>query len=151
MSLHREYEKAVKNYELVSEEWDNVYDVNISTFMRKRNYEPTFEDIKQLRKEICLNSIYYDDYQNSLMLDEWEVCDFFDGYLEELGYRVEERVGEQLSNNISDDDWLKMMFELDLESHDALESWYWAWLDANDSFTQYYYEEVVEVFGKEAV
>ena len=73
MSLHREYEKAVKNYELVSEEWDNVYDVNISTFMRKRNYEPTFEDIKQLRKEICLNSIYYDDYQNSL-INNIDIC-----------------------------------------------------------------------------
>ena len=151
MSLHREYEEAVKNNEIESEEWDEVYDRNITTYMRKRNYEPTFEEIKQLRKEICLNSIYYDDYENSLMLDEWEVCDFFDGYLEELGYRVEEKVGEQLANKISDDDWLKMMFELDVEPYDALKSWYWAWIDANDSFTQYYYEEVVEEFGEEAI
>ncbi len=148
MTLHREYEEAEKNDELICEDWDEVYDMSIITFMRKREYEPTFEEIKQLRKEICLNSIYYDDYQNTLMLDEWEVCNFFGGYLEELGYRVEERVGEQLANRISDDDWLKMMFELD--SDDALECWYMDWLAANDSFTQYYYEEVVEEF-REAI
>ena len=151
MSLHREYEEAQKNDEIVSEEWDEVYDRNITTFMRKREYEPTFEDIKQLRKEICLNSLYYDDYQNSLMLDEWEVSGFFDGYLEELGYCVEEKVGEQLEHGISDDDWFKMMLELDAEPYDALASWYWAWLDVNGAFTQYYYEEVVEEFGEEAI
>ena len=144
MTLHREYEEAEKNDELICEDWDEVYDRSIITFMRKREYEPTFEEIKQLRKEICLNSIYYADYQNTLMLDEWEVCDFFDGYLEHLGYEVEERVGEQLEHGISDDDWLKMMFELD--SDDELECWYLDWCAGLGAFTQYFYEEVVEEF-----
>lgn len=144
MTLHREYEEAEKNDELICEDWDEVYDRSIITFMRKREYEPTFEEIKQLRKEICLNSIYYEDYQNTLMLDEWEVCDFFDGYLEHLGYEVEERVGEQLEHGISDDDWLKMMFELD--SDDELECWYLDWCAGLGAFTQYFYEEVVEEF-----
>ena len=151
MLLHNEYLEAHKGLdeEPVDYEYDGVYDIAVYTFIRKRNYEPTFEDIKQLRKEICLNSIYYADYQNTLMLDEWEVCDFFDGYLEHFGYEVEERVGEQLEHGISDDDWLKMMFELD--SDDELECWYLDWCAGLGAFTQYFYEEVVEEFGEEAI
>ena len=140
MLLHVKFENALENG-FLREDYDEVYDFYYRTYIRKRQFEPSFEDVKKLRREICLNSLYYSDYKNSLMLDEWEVCAFFDGYLEELGYRVEEKVGEQLANRISDDDWLNMMYELDAEPYDALESWYLAWLDANGSFTQYYYVE----------
>ena len=138
MLLHRQFENADENG-FLREDYDEVYDFYYRTYIRKRQFEPSFEDIKKLRREICLNSIYYDDYKNSLMLDEWEVCAFFDGYLENLGYEVEERVGEQLTNGISDDDWLKMMFELD--SDDELECWYLDWCAWLGTFTQYYYVE----------
>ena len=149
MTLHREYEEAEKNNGIVSEEWDEVYDRNITTFMRKREHNPTVKEIKMLRKEICLNSLYYDDYQNQFMFDEWEVCDFFDLYLEHLGWEVQDKVGEQLENGISDDDWLNMMFELDTE--EELERFFVSGVGRCYPFTQYYYEEVVEECGEEAI
>ena len=42
----------------------------------------TDEQLQQLRNEITLGSMYYDDYENSLGIDSHAVCDFFDGYLE---------------------------------------------------------------------
>lgn len=138
MLLHVKFENAHENG-FLREDYDEVYDFYYRTYIRKRQFEPSFEDIKKLRKEICLNSIYYDDYRNTLMIDEWEVCAFFDGYLEHLGEVVEERVGEQLANGISDDAWLNMMFDLD--SDEELEYWYLDWLACENTFTQYYYVE----------
>lgn len=42
----------------------------------------TYEQLKQLRGEIVLNSIFVKDYSNSLGIDPQRVCDFFEGYLE---------------------------------------------------------------------
>ena len=36
----------------------------------------------RLRQEICLNSLYYSDYNNSFGIDCHKVCDFFDGFLD---------------------------------------------------------------------
>lgn len=43
----------------------------------------TYEQLKQLRGEIVLNSLFLNDYQNSLGIDPQKVCDFFNGYLED--------------------------------------------------------------------
>lgn len=40
--------------------------------------------LKQLRKEIVLNSIYIKDYDNSFNFNKNFICDFFGGYCEEL-------------------------------------------------------------------
>lgn len=40
--------------------------------------------LTKLRKEIILGSIFYNDYKNSLNIDEKIVCNFFDGYLDYL-------------------------------------------------------------------
>ena len=44
----------------------------------------TRETLWKLRQEIVLGSIYYHDYDNSFGFTANSVCDFFDGYLEEL-------------------------------------------------------------------
>ena len=43
----------------------------------------TDEELIALRKEIALGSLFYRDYDNSVGIDEHEVCDFFDGFLED--------------------------------------------------------------------
>ena len=42
------------------------------------------KELKQLRNEIVLNSVFIKDYSNSLGIDENKVCTFFDGYAEYL-------------------------------------------------------------------
>ena len=50
----------------------------------------TKKQLKQLRKEIVLNSLYIKDYSNSLYIDPKTCCNFFDSYIEELYYIAEE-------------------------------------------------------------
>lgn len=38
----------------------------------------------KLRNEIVLNSMFVNDYKNSLGINESEVCDFFDAYTERV-------------------------------------------------------------------
>ena len=42
------------------------------------------EQLKELRKEIVLNSLFTKDYENSLGVDAHECQEFFDGYVEYL-------------------------------------------------------------------
>lgn len=42
----------------------------------------TKKQLKQLRADICLNSIYYDDYSNALYIKESTAMAFFDSYIE---------------------------------------------------------------------
>lgn len=75
----------------------------------------TFEEIKQLRREICLGSCFLGDYENSLEIDENDVYNFFEGYcsfLEDEAYYYEEENGEE-----------KDAFEFD--NDDTLEQWYY--------------------------
>ena len=44
----------------------------------------TKNQLKQLRKEIVLNSLYLKDYSNSLYIKEKTACAFFDSYIEYL-------------------------------------------------------------------
>lgn len=60
-----------------------------SLFSKQVNYEDSYESVDltkeellQLRKDIVLNSIYLEDYENSLGLDPREVHDFFQGFSE---------------------------------------------------------------------
>ena len=67
------------------------------------------EQLKQLRSEIVLGSLYTSDYKNSLNIDIREVQDFFDGYVEYLWEIAEE-------NGSSDID--------EYDTQENLESWY---------------------------
>ena len=44
----------------------------------------TKEQLLQLRKEIVLNSLYFNDYKNSFGIDKNLVYNFFDSYMEYL-------------------------------------------------------------------
>lgn len=44
----------------------------------------TKNQLKQLRKEIVLNSLFLNDYNNSLFIKEKTACAFFDSYIEYL-------------------------------------------------------------------
>lgn len=47
------------------------------------------KEIYALRNEICLNSLFVRDYENSFGIDAKEVCDFFNGYVDYL-YEINE-------------------------------------------------------------
>lgn len=124
-NLHDTWEEAEQFDGLLAETW---YE---QTFMRKRDYEPTFEEIKKLRNEIVLGSIYYSDYDNTLDFDEHEVSAFFDGYLDFLQSNYEEEHDGEYPDDV-----------FDLESDEELEAWFECWLCGIGTFTQYYTETI---------
>lgn len=42
----------------------------------------TKEQLAELRNNIVLGSLYYDDYKNHFGIDKHIVCDFFDGFID---------------------------------------------------------------------
>lgn len=53
------------------------------------------EQLRQLRKEIVLNSVFTADYENSFDIDANDVAIFFEGYFEELCEIVREEIGDE--------------------------------------------------------
>ena len=121
--LHDAWEQEERYDHLLKE---TLYE---QTFMRKRDYEPTFEEIKKLRKEIVLGSYYYTDFENSFNFDEHEVSAFFDGYLDFLQTNYEDEHDGEYPDDV-----------FDLESDEELEAWFYSWCDM--TFTQYYVETI---------
>ena len=59
-------------------------DIDISHYVR----ELTDEQLKELRGEICIGSMYYSDYNNSFFIDRSELigyCESYEEWLEEKG------------------------------------------------------------------
>jgi hypothetical protein len=71
------------------------------------------EQLKQLRKEIVLNSLYISDYENRFELDAKKVQDFFDGYFEELTYITRDEIGEDEYDKLSDNSFYDEIFKRD--------------------------------------
>lgn len=56
--------------------------------------ELTLEEVKQLRKEIVLNSLFISDYANSFGINPSMLCDIMNGYCEEIETKIEENGGK---------------------------------------------------------
>ena len=54
--------------------------------------------LKRLRSDIILNSLFIDDYKNRYEIDPHIVCDFFDGYMSYLGELEQEKYGKELED-----------------------------------------------------
>lgn len=54
--------------------------------------------LKRLRSDIVLNSLFILDYQNRYGLEPHAVCDFFDGYMDYLADLEKEKYGKELDN-----------------------------------------------------
>ena len=54
------------------------------------------EQLKKLREDITLNSLFTSDYVNSFGIDEKLVHSFMEGYFEELNEILKENIGEEL-------------------------------------------------------
>ena len=52
----------------------------------------TKESLWALRREVVLNSLFIADYHNNRHIDPRVVCDFFDGFLEDVEARMEEDI-----------------------------------------------------------
>ena len=74
----------------------------------------TREELRDLRKEIILNSLYTSDYENTHHILPKDVQDFFDGYIEYL-YELAEENGE--NPDIQD-------LCIKYDNADNLENWY---------------------------
>lgn len=98
---------------------------------------PSFNDIKKLRKQIVLNSLFVKDYENRFDFDANEVCAFFDGYMEFLQYEYKDHTG-CFAADVSD------LF--DYESDDLLERWMMIWeAGCGGTFTKYVEVEDEEI------
>ena len=62
--------------------------------------------LKELRKQIILNSLYLKDYDNNLYIKSKNVCDFFDSYIEELSEKYNTNdIDEILKHDNIDELW----------------------------------------------
>lgn len=86
------------------------------------------EQLKQLRKEIVLNSLYISDYENSFDIDANDVCMFFDGYVEELHYIMIDELGEEKVKELNNDEYFNELFKRD--TTDNLCNYYYSIEDA---------------------
>ena len=77
----------------------------------------TFDEVRQLRREIVLNSLYISDYENSLGYDPHDVCDFFDGY---VGYLAE--IMERDRFSVDAWEYFDVLWSYDTDEN--LEDWY---------------------------
>lgn len=85
----------------------------------------TNDQLKQLRKEIRLNSIYTDDYTNSFNIPARQVQDFFDGYLEYCETIPNEN-GDllcDLINTLTNNEYYNTLFEI-ANNHNNLCEYY---------------------------
>lgn len=75
------------------------------------------KDLWKLRKEIVLNSLYLSDYENSFDIPKEDVCNFFDGYVEELYYIMLEEIGEDKVKELNDKEYYEELFKRDTEDN----------------------------------
>lgn len=71
------------------------------------------EDLAKLRKEIVLNSLYTEDYENSFEIEPKKVQDFMDGYMEELNEILFDKKGKDFVNSLSSNEYYNEIFALD--------------------------------------
>ena len=63
----------------------------------------TKNELKKLREQITLNSLYIHDYENDMGIDAHICCDFFDGfmsYIEELMYEDHPNLADKQYFNV---------------------------------------------------
>ena len=97
--------------EIIDElEYDSSKLINLNQ-VRFKAGKFTRDELKQLRSEIILDSIYIDDYANSFNIDKELVQDFFNGYSDYLYELKEDPDGANPEN--------------DFDNIDNLENWYW--------------------------
>ena len=98
----------------------------------KRFEDFTKEDLRALRNEVVVNSIFYSDYHNSFGLDTHSVCDFFDGWLDFIGELMVEDGYKDAAYRFFD-------YFVEYDNADTLVQWYSSYDDL--SWMKYEEEE----------
>ena len=78
----------------------------------------TQEQLKKLRGQIVLNSLYTTDYVNDMRIEPKLVQDFFDGYVEYLNELIEDNGGERMTQKQRDEEFSR------LDNIETLWDWY---------------------------
>ena len=98
----------------------------------------TKQELQQLRNEITLNSLYTSDYNNSFNIDERQVQDFFDSYLENCE-TIPNDNGDMLCDmDLSYDDYYDTLFTI-ANNIDNLYDYYISFDE--DPLSQEYFEK----------
>ena len=71
------------------------------------------KNLWKLRQEIVLNSLFTNDYENSFGIDPLIVQSFFDSYMEELSYILQEQSNEEEIAKLNSDKYYEQLFKLD--------------------------------------
>lgn len=76
----------------------DAYDVNVE-YIEVYNtiYDLEHDELMQLRKQVTLGSCYLADYNNSFGIDNQQVCDFCEGFGEEIGWSDEQDTPENFA------------------------------------------------------
>lgn len=101
----------------------------------KRFENFTKEDLQALRKEICLNSLFVSDYENSFGISAKSVCTFFDSYMDfiwEMAHEDNFIVGYP---NYGDHTYSEFF-----EKYDTIDN-LWEWYNCYESFEWVEYDE----------
>ena len=77
----------------------------------------TKEELKKLRNQITLNSVFVSDYENNMGIDPKVVSSFFEGYISYLDEILKEE-----HPDVKGDSYWDMLFKYDNEEN--LEKWY---------------------------
>jgi hypothetical protein len=98
--------------------------------MKKRFEDFDINDLAKLRKEICLNSLYVSDYNNSFGISADSMCTFFDSYMSYL-----EEIAEE--DNF---DFSNMDYNLFFDTYDNIDNLF-SWYNCYEDFSWVEYEE----------
>lgn len=115
---YSDYSVAIVTFYTEDDKSFEVIDIKPINESLSEDFNPnnlTEEQLWKLRNEIRLGSLFTRDYRNSFGIPEENCFSFFDGYLEELGYKMEE-------DGISDSDFWKHVSEYD--NAENLWDWY---------------------------
>ena len=78
----------------------------------------TQEQLKKLRGQIVLNSLYTNDYKNDMNIEIHDVQAFFDGYVSYLSELIDENGGEKMTPKQRDKEFSRM------DNEETLWDWY---------------------------
>lgn len=100
----------------------------------------TKTQLKKLRNEITLNSLYTNDYENSFNINPRQVQDFFDGWLEECSTTPLDDNDNTLDDlKLSHNEYYDKLFEL-ANNIDLLYDYY-IYMFEDDPLSEKYYKE----------
>ena len=88
------YDQA-KEYYVIEYDGETIVRSSCQIQIERDIEDLTFDELKELRGQICVGSLYLSDYQNEFGVAPKVVLDYSDGYIEDLYQTFNEDVGSE--------------------------------------------------------